>query len=617
MDIFIRNVPENRSENDLKRFLRPHLNRVGVPDCIVDKPKNKDIAFVSVADSSKASRFLAWHGRGSLASAPLLMEKGAIVMTKSNKPISPLKLKALRRTEEHQKNLKNPHKSDQRGVKSSERAGYRKCTFEFDVLQCGHWHYAQSVCCFATEYRDETGGVIAFGGNSLVILLGRNPLESPKCRMDVQYLQVDNINLEPGSDASITLSLTEAPKISRVGSETLSERLSGMSLSETKRQLKRATGISHEHIRAAGISLVYRLKLINRHEMTSIRLSLRSARNAPSVLNLDTEVISPTTSMKVSFDILQKTLSDPLGYGHLPFKILFQLARLARNTYLHPNEVVNMIPAVKGLFRDHGLVPVVDSLKRISDHLPVRGPYVRASVFSLRELTARLEELIATYCERDSVFDVEGRHDHLVLVHRALVTPSGLYLEGPTLESGNRVLRRYHDYSDYFLRVQFADEDGFPVQYDSRWPPENIYHDRFRKMLETPINIAGRNFGFLGFSHSSLRSQSCWFMAPFVQDLSLIHAKEVIGQLGDFSAFRSPAKCAARIGQAFSETYSSVAITNENLILVKDVERNGRVFSDGCGTLSLGLLRKIWPAYSSARKRQSKPTLLQIRFAGE
>ena len=96
---------------------------------------------------------------------------------------------------------------------------------------------------------------------------------------------------------------------------------------------------------------------------------------------------------------------------------------------------------------------------------------------------------------------------------------------------------------------------------------------------------------------------------------SLVHAQEVIKGLGDFSLIRSPAKCAARIGQAFSQTFSSIKIPESAISQMPDVERNGRTFSDGVGTCSLAVLHKVWDGYS-ANRGQLKPTILQIRFQG-
>lgn len=119
---------------------------------------------------------------------------------------------------------------------------------------------------------------------------------------------------------------------------------------------------------------------------------------------------------------------------------------------------------------------------------------------------------------------------------------------------------------------------------------------------------------FLGFSHSSLRAYTCWFMAPFFLNEKVLNATAIIQDLGDFTLFRSPAKCAARIGQAFSQTLVSVPIPDEAIREIPDVERKGRTFSDGVGTCSQQILHRVWDRYST--RHSLKPTVLQIRFQG-
>ena len=106
-------------------------------------------------------------------------------------------------------------------------------------------------------------------------------------------------------------------------------------------------------------------------------------------------------------------------------------------------------------------------------------------------------------------------------------------------------------------------------------------------------------------------------MAPFLHKLSLIYAPMVIQDLGDFSNIRSPAKCAARIGQAFSQTLSAISVPPTAFKQVPDIERNGRTFSDGVGTCSQKILQMIWDGYTEARRMKVKPTILQIRYQGE
>lgn len=104
-------------------------------------------------------------------------------------------------------------------------------------------------------------------------------------------------------------------------------------------------------------------------------------------------------------------------------------------------------------------------------------------------------------------------------------------------------------------------------------------------------------------------------MSPFVENGTLMLHHIVIAGLGDFSHIRSPAKCAARIGQAFSDTREVVFLDPQFVIKMKDVEVNGRVFSDGCGTFSAEYLDYIRKSLSFGEANSA--TCFQIRYKGK
>jgi len=104
-------------------------------------------------------------------------------------------------------------------------------------------------------------------------------------------------------------------------------------------------------------------------------------------------------------------------------------------------------------------------------------------------------------------------------------------------------------------------------------------------------------------------------MAPFLHEGRLLFDRMLIQNLGDFASIRSPAKCAARIGQAFSDTRTAVTIELRAVHQVPDVKKNNRVFSDGVGTISSSLMEKIWERLP--KKTLPRPTCLQIRFQGK
>lgn len=91
----------------------------------------------------------------------------------------------------------------------------------------------------------------------------------------------------------------------------------------------------------------------------------------------------------------------------------------------------------------------------------------------------------------------------------------------------------------------------------------------------------------------------------------------IIGALGQFKDILSPARCAARIGQAFSETPYYISLQDHN-ITVKEIEDatspdGERVFSDGVGTMSWAVVYNIWDVLP---QKKAAPTAAQFRFRG-
>jgi hypothetical protein len=282
--------------------------------------------------------------------------------------------------------------------------------------------------------------------------------------------------------------------------------------------------------------------------------------------------------------------------------------------------MLDLIPHVHRIAKHDGADLTATAVRRLKQQIPTPGPSVNADDLTTLAFVALIHESIkdskARALESQDLTAKQKKHHHLALTYKAIVTPTGLLLRGPDWGVSNRILRKYATRTQYFIRVFFADEDGLSVFHDSRASQEQVY-ERFRTVLKNGISVADRTFQFLGFSHASLRSHQAWFMAPFELDGAMVRARDVIRDLGDFTHIHCSAKCAARIGQAFSDTIFSVTVPNTAYVTETkdDVERNGRTFSDGCGTLSLGLLRKVWRALPPDRREQM-PTILQIRYRG-
>jgi hypothetical protein len=345
---------------------------------------------------------------------------------------------------------------------------------------------------------------------------------------------------------------------------------------------------------------------------------LRKAHGIPPIVHRHTDSVLLRTSLSEGFRILSRELSSMAL--DLPFPLVFQMQKLAQNNYLSPAMVLELLPEIREITARSDKSVAISAVRRLCSQIDFAGPDAEAADFHIDALLELLRDNEASF-KRDGIsVDTAGtqtRSDNVAIIHRAKVTPAGVYLYGPEPEANNRVLRKYPEHHEYFLRVQFCDEDGKPVRFNPKISHDKIFNGRFKDILGLGggIDIGGRRFEFLGFSHSSLRAQSCWFMAPFIYDGSLLYDRMVIRDLGDFSTIQSPAKCAARIGQVFSDTSTSVAIDPRIVQVVKDVEFNNRVFSDGVGTMSPSVMHKIWDRLSNSGRL--KPTCFQIRYSGE
>ncbi|KAF2814287.1 RNA-directed RNA polymerase [Mytilinidion resinicola] len=642
MDIFIRNVPLQSTTDQLKDFLRTSLLQLGVLAFELNKVRNKNFAILSLPDVDKATQFLLLHGARfrSTPMQPLYFGGSALNCTASKNAQDEHLRKSLqladKKTRERQSQpSKNAALNSKRNLQT---------VFAFRTLHCGAWSYQNSLLTFDQYYRDERAGTITFGTSSLVVLLHRNP-DLPHCRLDVPYYSIEHVLTGNSTTATISLTLRWPPKIyedtlagdiykpNSTTTEDLLASLMKLSISSAKlaptapafipSQQDRSQGkrirlssIAKGHEGTVGSCFVYQVSLSDRRLMEEAVRTIKKRAGIPDHMTFETRVRKPPTTFTQDYSRLSSVLADYTRNISLTYPVRFQLERLALNGILSPSTIQILIPGLASLVAVYKTNQVATALGRLVHEVEFPGPRAETKNFRPDELLKRLRHHTeAAYKEQDeSIYKRVEEREHLALVHKVLITPCGLLLTGPDPEVTNRVLRKYAKYHDYFLRVTFGDEDATPVHFDARANQERIYHGRFKQILDKGVNIAGRTFKFLGFSHSSLRSQSCWFMAPFTLDGGLVFSPDVIRGLGNFTTFRSPAKCAARIGQAFSDTLTSVSLPDGAWFETKDVERNGRVFSDGCGTISMKLLRQVWLEYGVGKSL--KPTILQIRMAG-
>ncbi|KAI9493547.1 RNA dependent RNA polymerase-domain-containing protein [Zychaea mexicana] len=135
--------------------------------------------------------------------------------------------------------------------------------------------------------------------------------------------------------------------------------------------------------------------------------------------------------------------------------------------------------------------------------------------------------------------------EHCAMIRKILVTPTTVYVQPPSIETTNRVVRHYREHADRFVRVQFLDDGMSKVSASHQKTGSDAIYKRIYKALQSGIQIGTRRYDFLAFSSSQLRDHGCWFFAP-TKDLS---ANKIRNWMGSFRKEKIVAKHAVRMGQ--------------------------------------------------------------------
>ncbi|KAF8035866.1 hypothetical protein BT93_C1786 [Corymbia citriodora subsp. variegata] len=212
----------------------------------------------------------------------------------------------------------------------------------------------------------------------------------------------------------------------------------------------------------------------------------------------------------------------------------------------------------------------------------------------------------------------------IVEIRRLIVTPTKAHCLPPEVELSNRVLRKYKDAADRFLRVTFMDE-GLetmnanvlnyyipPILKDIKsvsYSQKTKIFKRVRMIMADGFYLCGRKYSFLAFSSNQLRDRSAWF---FAEDKE-INVNKIRAWMGKFLN-KNVAKCTARMGQCFSSTYATVEVPRKEVYEnFPDIKRNGYCFSDGIGMITPDLAREV---AEKLKLEINMPSAYQIRYAG-
>lgn len=201
--------------------------------------------------------------------------------------------------------------------------------------------------------------------------------------------------------------------------------------------------------------------------------------------------------------------------------------------------------------------------------------------------------------------------NYCALIRRAIVTPTRIYFSTPTVETSNRVVRRYQHIQDHFLRVQFTDEllDG-RIRACEVDRDDELYA-RVCRVMTQGIRMGKWHWKFLAFGNSQIRESAAFFFCE-PEDGS-VTCDSIRQWMGNFDHITSVAKLAARLGQCFSTTRLLHYLSSPRVTRIPDVvSENGFCFTDGIGKISLPLACLIAEDW----KLDRPPSAVQFRMGG-
>ena len=508
MEVIVRNLPDQSTEKQVDHFFKGVLQKLDIHVYHCQKLGGR-VAKITILDQLKAKEFLQKHGqskpgREGFTSVPqkLFYKKRPINCSSSNQPPDAFLLLSLKKDESERFALTKSKKPLIVPGLAQPRPSKNRRVFDISSLDCGQWTYVGPELAFVPYLQGRNAGRIIFGPFSLMIKIQPLDPKNAPTQVEIFYRTISTCTLGSNPRPSFTIDLSQAPRLfeslateSESSNNALESALQKLFLQKSKQAFsrKRISALNPAHQTVVSSCLCYRATLASPADIVTFK-ALKKFPEIPETITWNTFAV-----MKQPFAVQLSHLNSALAEitpSKMPFVIKFQLQMLAQNGYLEPSKVEELLPVVARLTEaNQNAGAVAESIRNLGAYLPYAGPQTEAAELSIGALSDYLVRNQESIIHGESYTQsLAEEYDHIASIHKVTITPVGTYLYGPDPETKNRVLRRYSAYLDYFLSVAFVDEDGEPLHLDPRTSGDEIYHGRFKKVLNSGINIAGRQY---------------------------------------------------------------------------------------------------------------------------
>ena len=514
MEVFVRNLPDTMTERQVRKFFEPHLAKLQIYTFRVEKHANKNFALLTFLDVLTGQLFLKEHGQ---------VQQGKIgfpgVKTKlfhMRRPINctlstntPDKFIISSLSEQELRRVTKAYSTNTNSTVLYKPPEVQR-VFAINSVSCGQWGYSNELPIFRSHFHSMVIGSIIFGHGVVVLDLYSSGFNTPQQQILMRYDSIESTvtGHQDQNDIPISFSLMEAPKLYEKtspptennmlvhGMRTMALQVPGQRAPYNPVKRKRISALNTAHKNVVGSCLCYRVTLVNHRDLRSVQALEKIPRNKiPRSIAFDTVMSSdPAHFFPAQMTKLNNALTGA-KFTHFPFDAKFQLQRLAQNGYLPPLRVFDLMGVTSKLSKGVSWSVTTRAIRRLSNQIPYAGPATDAYELSTEALSDLLVDCVKSIIKEDSYSNSYSEQpEQIAQIFKATVTPTGTYLYGPEPEMKNRVLRKYSSYPDYFLQVSFLDENSEQLWYDRVTSNEEIYRKRFKGVLNSTINIAGRGY---------------------------------------------------------------------------------------------------------------------------
>jgi hypothetical protein len=457
--IFIRKLPAQVIESVLRSRLQPYLLNVGIDanGFALHKPKARGIATMHVFSRAKGEAFLA-----SMKQFPSTLSLSRFIvdferhenqdggaMLRDRKFIDQVVADAYVKTPlEGKMNctlsvilnlvqllMTTALTLDGHSQRSVQTTASRK-TFNLDAISCGNWRYGSTGSpMFVSEYSSNRPGKLLIGSRSIVAILSQrySPNEWVQ-RIDFEWEFVDIIYTQGGRLPSLMITCKYGPRMyRRVEAEQMASPLRRTIKSQRKKA--RIPCLDTAHSKIVGSCFTYELIFDAQESLPAIRSLVEHIPDGPTSMRISVQ----TVIAKTPFDGALQELNLWLSQTQLPFPVRFQAMKLVLNGHLPPKSVTSLVHIlVDALTKGRSALHCAEALRQFDRDLPWPGPQTPYKEMAPKAMEDLLKQLIDGGQAENSTSRAVRRNDTLALIHHAVITPTGLYLEGPEPEVSSR-----------------------------------------------------------------------------------------------------------------------------------------------------------------------------------